>query len=47
MTTDTTADLLVRAANCTNRDQARKILAEVLIRESLSKSKEGYLENCH
>ena len=47
MTTDTTADLLVRAANCTNRTQARQILAEALMRESLSKSKEGYLENCH
>lgn len=46
MTTDTTADLLVRAANCTNRTQARLILAEVLMRESLSKSKEGYPQNC-
>ena len=46
MTTDTTADLLVRASNCTNRDQARQILAEALMRESLSKSKEGYPKNC-
>lgn len=46
MTVNTTTDLLVRASSCTNRDQARKILAEVLMRESLSKSKEVYPQNC-